>query len=182
MNQKLLFLLLFVLSFADKTEAQTRETVKKSTDILMFATPVAGLAATFVLNDPEGTKQLFFAGATSITVSYILKYSIDKQRPDATDSHSFPSNHTAMAFQGASFIQRRYGWKYGLPAYLLSGYVAWGRVYSKRHDCWDVLAGAAIGTGSTYLFTSPFAKKHNLAVSPCFWGDDYLGGYLSIKF
>ena len=28
------------------------------------------------------------------------------------------------------------------------------------HDGWDVLAGAAIGIGSTYLFTKPYFKEH----------------------
>lgn len=163
-------------------QAQSRETVKKSTDVLMFATPVAGLLTTLIMKDYEGTKQLVFGGATSLATSYLLKYSIKKQRPDGSDNHAFPSNHTAMSFQGATFIQRRYGWKYGIPAYLVSGYVAWGRVYAKRHDCWDILAGAAIGIGSSYIFTHPFAKKHNLTISPTVFGNDHWGIYASMTF
>ena len=87
-----------------------------------------------------------------------------------------------MAFQGAAFIQRRYGWKYAIPAYLVSGYVVWGRVYAKRHDCWDVLAGAAIGIGSSYIFTRPFAKKHNLAISPIILNNEQFGIYVSMTF
>lgn len=163
-------------------KAQSRDAVKTSTDILMFAPPVAGFITSLILEDYEGTKQLVFAGATSIATSYLLKYTIKKQRPDGSDSHSFPSNHTAMAFQGASFIAQRYGWKYSIPAYLVSGYVAWGRVYGKRHDTWDVLAGAAIGIGSTYIFTRPFAKKHNLVISPAIINNENWGVYASITF
>lgn len=28
------------------------------------------------------------------------------------------------------------------------------------HDIWDVFAGAVSGIGSTYLFTTPYTKKH----------------------
>ena len=54
-------------------------------------------------------------------------------------------------------------------------------VYGKKHDWWDVAAGAAIGVGSSYLFTRPFAKKHDLAISPVA-GDGYCGFYTSLKF
>lgn len=182
MSRILIFVLIFCCSAVNLTQAQSRETVKTSTDILMFATPIAGLVTTLAIGDHKGTKQLLFAGATSLASSYLLKYSIKKQRPDGSDNHSFPSNHTAMAFQGASFIQFRYGWKYAIPAYLVSGYVAWGRVYSKRHDGWDVLSGAAIGIGSSYLFTKPFARKHNLVISPAVFGEEHWGIYASITF
>jgi membrane-associated phospholipid phosphatase len=28
------------------------------------------------------------------------------------------------------------------------------------HDIWDVIAGASVGVGTTYLFTSPYPKKN----------------------
>ena len=67
------------------------------------------------------------------------------------------------------------------PTYVVSTYVGWSRVYGKKHDWWDVAAGAAIGVGSSYLFTRPFAKKHDLAISPVA-GDGYCGFYTSLKF
>lgn len=182
MNLKLVFLLLLVVFLANIAQAQSRKGVEVSTDILMFATPVAGLVTTLAIGDYKGTKQLVLSSVTSLAASYILKYSVKKQRPDGSDFHSFPSNHTAMAFQGASFIQRRYGWKYGIPAYLVSSYVAWGRVYTKRHDCWDVLAGAAVGIGSSYIFTRPFAKKCNLTFVPTVVQKDHFGIYVSMTF
>lgn len=174
----------FLLSFLgiNFIKAQSRESIKTSTDILMFATPLAGLATTIAMGDYKGTKQLVLGGATSLAASYLLKYTIKKKRPDGSDYHSFPSNHTAMSFQGAAFIQRRYGWKYSIPAYLVSGYVAWGRVYAKRHDCWDVLAGAVIGIGSSYIFTSSFTQKHKLTISPVLFDNDRWGIHASMVF
>ena len=109
------------------SSAQNRKTIETTTDILMFITPVAGFAGSLAIGDYQGTKQIIFSGATNLAMTYALKYVIRKERPDHSDHHAFPSSHTSVSFQGASFIQRRYGWKFGLPAYLLSAYVGWGR-------------------------------------------------------
>ena len=89
--------------------------------------------------------------------------------------------HTSVSFAGAAFIQRRYGWKWGIPAYVVSTYVGWSRVYGKKHDWWDVAAGAVIGVGSSYIFTRPFAKEHNLTISPVA-GNGACGIYMSMNF
>ena len=85
---------------------------------------------------------------------------IDKQRPNMENGNSFPSAHTSITFQGASFLQRRYGWKNGWPAYLLAGFTGYTRINADKHDVFDVIAGAVIGIGSTYLFTTPYQKEH----------------------
>ena len=140
----LLSTLFFLNSFSPS--AQNRKTIETTTDILMFITPVAGFAGSLAIGDYQGTKQIIFSGAMNMAMTYALKYVIRKERPDHSDHHAFPSSHTSVSFQGASFIQRRYGWKFGLPAYLLSAYVGWGRTYAKKHDWWDIIGGAAIGT------------------------------------
>ncbi|MCD8041819.1 MAG: phosphatase PAP2 family protein [Tannerellaceae bacterium] len=143
-----------------------RKAVKTSGDVLFLAAPVAALTTVLVLNDWQGLKQGAFTGLTTLGVSYGLKYAINKRRPDDSDNHSFPSFHTGASFAGAAFLQKRYGWKWGAPAYVVAGYVGWSRTYGKKHDWWDVLAGAAIGVGSAYLYTRPFADNHNLSIAP----------------
>ena len=117
--------------------------VRISGDVLAAGLPVAALVTTLVEKDYQGTKQLVFSGVSAAAVTYLLKATVKKERPDGSNFHSFPSAHSAAAFAGATFLQRRYGWKFGVPAYVLSTYVAWSRVYAKKHDVWDVTAGAA---------------------------------------
>lgn len=159
----------------------SRKAVRTSGDVGTILLPVAGLTAILINKDWQGLKQGVFAGATTLGVTYALKYIVKKDRPDHSDRHSFPSMHTSVSFTAASFIQRRYGWKWGIPAYVVSSYVGWSRVYGKKHDWWDVAAGAAIGIGSSYIFTRPFAKKHNLTLSPVA-GDGHCGFYASMQF
>ena len=160
-------LLLFILfSVVLESFSQSRKGVDVSTDIAMFAPAAVGAGCALLKKDNKGLLQLGESLALQVAVSYALKYTIDKERPDGSDNHSFPSNHTGFAFAGATFLQQRYGWRLGLPAYLVGGYVAWGRIYSKRHEVWDVLAGAAVGAGSALLLTTPFATRNELVVVP----------------
>ncbi len=159
----------------------SRKAVRTSGDVLSLVTPAASLATVLILQDWEGLKEGALAGATTLGITYALKYIIKKERPDGSDTHSFPSMHTSVSFAGAAFIQRRYGWKWGIPAYVLSTYVGWSRVYGKKHDWWDVAAGAIIGAGSSYIFTRPFAKEHQLTISPIA-GNGNCGIYLSMRF
>lgn len=167
MNRIVVFLLLFLYSLSfSVVSAQSRKGVDFSTDIAMFVPSAVGGVISLVEGDREGFWQLVGSGAASVAAAYALKYTVKKERPDGSDSRSFPSNHAGVAFMGATFIQQRYGWKYALPAYAVGGYVAWGRVYAKRHDVWDVIAGATIGTVCAVLITSPFVKEHRVAISP----------------
>ncbi|MDH6305285.1 membrane-associated phospholipid phosphatase [Parabacteroides sp. PF5-5] len=161
--------------------SQSRKNVRVSSDVSAAITPVACLVTTLALQDWEGLKQGAFAGVMTMGVSYALKYLISKDRPDRSDDHSFPSLHTSVSFTGAAFIQRRYGWKWGIPAYAVAAYTGWARTYAKKHDWWDVTAGAVLGVGSAYLFTRPFAQKHNLTISPMA-GEKHFGIYASLCF
>lgn len=167
---------------AQETEiGGSRKAVRTSGDVLAFVTPAASLATVLALQDWQGLKQGALAGISTAGMTYALKYLVKKERPDGSDNHSFPSFHTSVSFTGAAFIQRRYGWKWGIPAYAVASYVGWSRTYAKKHDWWDVIAGAAIGTGSAYLFTRPFAAKHNLSISPVA-SNTHWGIYASMTF
>lgn len=161
--------------------AQSRKAVDTSTDILMFAPGAAGACVSLLKGDYKGLLQLAESGATAVAASYLLKNVVKKERPDGSDNKSFPSNHATAAFAGAAFLQRRYGWKYGIPAYAVSTYVAWGRVYAKKHDFWDVLAGAAIGAGCAYIYTRPFATEHNVVIAPALTPDGGPALYFSMS-
>lgn len=140
--------------------------VAVSTDVFAIALPVSALTLTLVERDWKGLLQGVETAAATAAATLILKYSIKEWRPDHSNRHSFPSGHTAVSFATAAYLQRRYGWIYGAPAYALSCYVGWGRVFSKKHHWYDVLAGAAIGAGSAYIFTRPFVKEHDLQIYP----------------
>ncbi len=154
--------------------------VKTSTDVALIAMPVATLTGVLIAQDWQGLKQGAFTAVTTAGATYILKYVVKEERPDHSNHHSFPSGHTSTTFATATFLQRRYGWKFGVPAYVVATYVGWGRVFSKKHHWWDVVAGAAIGAGSALIYTTPFSKKHdlNLSVGECCGGPSVSASFI----
>lgn len=174
-------LILLAFFLAEVSVAQGRKAVDLSTDIAMFVPAAVGAGLSLCKGDYKGLLELGTTVAMSTAVTYILKNSVKKERPDRSGYDSFPSNHNNFAFAGATFLMKRYGWKWGVPAYIVSGYVAWGRIYAGKHDIWDVLAGAAIGVGSGLLFTTPFAKKHNVSLAPTVMPDGGCGLYFSMS-
>lgn len=152
-----------------------------STDVLDVAMPAAALIGTAIAGDWDGLKQFAFTAVLAGGTNLVLKTSIRELRPDHSNYHSFPSMHSTVAFGTAAYLQRRYGWKYGAPAYALATYVAIGRVVAKKHHWWDCVAGAALGAGSAYIFTTPWAKKHDFSMSPVA-NDEYLGVATQFSF
>ena len=113
-----------------------------------------------------------FAQALVVTEAYtgILKYSVQRTRPDGTDNLSFPSGHTSAAFTLATVAEHHYGWKIGVPAYLLASGIGYSRMEKDKHYLSDVLAGATLGiiVGRTVgrLDGDRPAKKSTFAVTP----------------
>lgn len=155
--------------------------VRTSTDVIAVALPATALAVTLIERDWEGLKEGALSAAVTAGVTLGLKYLVKEQRPDFSNRHSFPSGHSAVTFASATYIGRRYGWKWSIPAYVLSAYTAWGRVYGKKHYWWDVAAGAAIGAASSMLFTHPYMRKHEAALVPAV-SDTSAGFALSFAF
>jgi membrane-associated phospholipid phosphatase len=75
-----------------------------------------------------------------------LKFATERERPDNSNSHSFPSGHAAVTFAGATVLERHLGWRRSALAYLLATYVAASRLHDNRHYLSDVAFGAAVGT------------------------------------
>ncbi len=156
--------LIVVVLIARLSTIQAKDGIELSGDILEYAIPGAALTSTFIWrDDTHPTWQFIKAYGCAVVVGRASKYLIDKERPDG-GHYSFPSGHTTSAFCGAAFLERRYGWKVGIPAYALAGYTGWSRVYAERHDWWDVLGGAVLGTTCSYIFTKAY-KKDNLDVA-----------------
>ncbi|GAB4238671.1 MAG: phosphatase PAP2 family protein [Chlamydiales bacterium] len=130
-------------------------TVEKVGDIGQIAIPLAAAALSAGKQDYEGLKVLAYTSALTLSSVYALKYSIDAKRPYG-GRHSFPSGHTAGAFMGASYLQRRYGWTYGVPAYAAASFVGYSRVKARKHFTRDVLGAACIALGTNYLLTKPY--------------------------
>ena len=96
-----------------------------------------------------------------------MKVTIRRERPDKSNSLSFPSGHAASAFATAGVLHKHYGWKVGVPAYAFGSYVALARMSWNRHHATDVVMGAGFGLASARTVTLAMGgKRFSVGVQP----------------
>jgi membrane-associated phospholipid phosphatase len=95
-----------------------------------------------------------------------LKYTTRRERPDGSGKSSFPSGHAADTFAFATALERHLNWKYFVPAYAFSSYVAMSRLPANRHWLSDVVFGSAVGIISGRTVTGHELSKYNVQLVP----------------
>lgn len=128
-------------------------------DMVQLMVPATGFFAAWLNDDFEGAKQLAYSAFSTQLIVHGGKTVIARKRPNETNWKSFPSGHTAIAFSGASFLQTRYGAKWGVPAYLAAAFVGVSRVHGNRHYVGDVVAGAGTAFMINQLIVSPYKTE-----------------------
>lgn len=146
------------LSLGGSAPAQDHRAWTRTADVLAVGLPVLayGLAGSDK-GDVQGLKELSLGLLSTVVASEGLKRAIPVARPDGSDTKSFPSRHTAVAFTAARFLDRRYGedlslyrpWLYAAAA--MTGVAS---VQAQRHRWGDVVAGGALGLGLAHWSSS----------------------------
>jgi len=129
----------------------------------------------------QNATELFLSIGVSTLVNEGLKISFNRERPgdkypdiifpsSPTHGKSFPSGHTALAFNTATTLSLDYPkWYVVAPAYLWASSVGYSRMYLGKHYPSDVLGGAIVGIGSGYIshwlnkqIFKPYNARHKL--------------------
>lgn len=149
---------LIPLLFLFSSSGHTQDWFETYGDIGKFAMPSIALGISLLKDDLDGAKQLGYTWGATLVTSQALKYSLNTTRPNGK-KHSMPSGHTSSAFSSAGYLHMRYGWEYGIPAYLAAAAVGWSRVEADAHYWRDVIVGAGIGVGFSYLLTEKYTPN-----------------------
>lgn len=143
-------------------------------DIVTGLMPLATYGIAHYKDDGEGEGQFLRSTAASLILNTTLRVAFNEtswgERPNGSP-YGFPSGHTAFMGSSAAFLQDRFGWKFGVPGYALTAYVAWVRVDTDHHRWRDVAAGAALSYGVSKLFVTPHDAYH---IAPII-GPEWLG-------
>jgi len=133
--------------------------------VVIVGAPLAmGATALFTHNEEllNQTIELGAASALNLGMTYLLKYSVNRDRPYITypdiihnsseGSPSFPSGHTSSSFATATSLSLMYPkWYVIAPSFIWAGSVGYSRLYLGVHYPSDVAAGALLGAGSAWL-------------------------------
>ena len=79
-------------------------------------------------------------------MTYAIKYTARRLRPDGSNRMSFPSGHTSSSFVVAATLQQLYGDRIGIPAFIMATITGLQRIHADKHWFSDVLSGALLGT------------------------------------
>lgn len=175
------YLVAGAVSFAPApAHADNRQNWATASDVGVAALGITALGLPLARNDRQGLYQAAGSIGTSLVVSNGLKEIFPELRPDRSDRKSFPSSHTSTAFAAAASIYNRQGMAVGIPAMAIATMVGVARVKADKHHWYDVVVGAAIGSGSGFLLTHD-RRQPEIAVTP--WGDTQSGGLsLAMRF
>lgn len=145
-----------------------------ATDILTGVVPLTGLTVAYFKDDTEGQKEWLRNICVNQVLTSALRLAFNEtslgKRPDG-NSYGFPSGHVAAVMSGATFLDMRYGWKWGIPAYLASAYVAYVRVDEDKHYWRDVIASGVLSYGVAMLTVTP---ENATYLAPII-GPDFIG-------
>jgi membrane-associated phospholipid phosphatase len=130
--------------------------------------------ATYAIGRATGRPQLAALGGDLMRAQMLsqlfvqgTKFAVGRQRPDGSNSRSFPSGHSATAFATATVVQEHFGWKAGVPAYTFASFVAASRLAASKHYLSDVVVGAGIGIAAGRTVTLRFGgEKFALGAAP----------------
>ncbi|MDR0733095.1 MAG: phosphatase PAP2 family protein [Dysgonamonadaceae bacterium] len=130
--------------------------------VAAFSMKLSGMPSVHRLQDMCVLYALSNALGTSVVL--VTKEVTDRQRPNDSNRHSFPSGHTAIAFIAAEFLHQEYGdrsvW-ISIGGYGMASLVGLSRIYRNKHWLSDVIAGAGTGILATKMvyLSYPFLKK-----------------------
>jgi len=140
--------------------------IKNGGNVVALSLPIFAAGTSLANDDTSGFWQLTRSESATILLTEVLKFTTHEKRPNGRNDLSFPSGHTSIAFSAAQYLQMREGWKYGVPAYIAASFVGYSRVHAKEHYTRDVLAGAALGIGTSYWLTDQKNTRIGVAMTP----------------
>lgn len=113
---------------------------------------IAGVYAVSLWTEDERCHEFSMAVVSAYSLSAATTVAIkgitNTQRPSTqfeNGHYGFPSYHASSTFCIAAVLDEYYGWKAGLPAYVLAGLVGWSRIDQREHDLSDVVFGSILG-------------------------------------
>jgi hypothetical protein len=134
--------------------------------VMVYSLNAAGIKGKHNFRD----RTIIYATSQLISAAFVvpLKHIVKEERPDSSNSLSFPSGHTATAFSSAQFMFREYkdtNFWLSISGYSFAVFTGVYRTLNDKHWVNDVVAGAGFGILSTELAYWLYPKINGLLSS-----------------
>jgi membrane-associated phospholipid phosphatase len=166
--------ILFTLAFGSGPAAAREKNDVLAGDIATGLMPIFAFGTAWLKDDTEGEKEWLRSTAADEVIITALRVGFNQtslgKRPNG-NGYGFPSGHAGFLYSQSAFLQYRYGWKYGVPAFVVATAINTIRVREDKHYWRDVIAAGGVSYGISLLFVTPDDATY---IAPIV-GPDWLG-------
>lgn len=179
--RRILVLVLSLFTVRASADMGSKEWIS---NIIAFGIPLGGYALAHRKGDDEGKRQWANNTAAEVFANSTARILFDQtdlgERPNGK-RFGFPSGHMGFVTSGTAFLHLRYGWEYGLPAFLLSGYVAYERLDRDYHQWRDIIAGVGLAYAVAWMIVTPYTQRSESSILPIV-GPGFAGIGLNLRW
>ena len=131
--------------------------LRKAANIITIALPVTAVGVSLLHDeDWKGIKEFAISAGLTVGTAYLIRQMVREQRPDHADFHTLTPPDLALADASSDYLWSRYGWRYGVPAYLASAVVSYALTDGKKNHWYDTLASGALAFGFNYALVDRY--------------------------
>ncbi len=138
--------------------ATPNPSLRKAANIVTIALPVAAIGVSLLHhNDWKGMEEFAVSAGLTVGSAFLIRQIVRNKRPgNTTDFHSLTPPDLALADASSDYLWSRYGWRYGVPAYLASAFVSYALTDAKKNHWYDTLASGALAFGFNYALVDRY--------------------------
>ncbi len=142
--------------------------LRKAANVITIALPVTAIGVSLLHHeDWKGIEEFAVSAGLTVGTAYLLRQSIRDRRPDHSDFHGLTPPDLALADSSSEYLWSRYGWRYGLPAWIASGVVSYALTDAKKNHWYDTLGTGVIAFGINYSLVDRYhAGRVHVAAEP----------------
>lgn len=134
--------------------------LRKVGNILTVALPVTAIGVSLLHHrDWRGLGEFAVSAGLTVGSAYMIRQMVRERRPDGSDFHTLTPPDLALADASADYMWSRYGWRYGVPAYLASALVSYSLSDAKKNHWYDTLASGALAFGFNYAIVDRYHER-----------------------
>ncbi len=131
--------------------------LRKAANIVTIALPVTAIGVSLLHHeDWKGLKEFAVSAGLTVGTAFLIRQMVREQRPDHSDFHTLTPPDLALADASADYMWSRYGWRYGVPAYLASTLVSYALTDAKKNHWYDTVASGALAFGFNYAIVDRY--------------------------